>query len=392
MGLSAGDRSRAERLLILISAGTAARRRSMREQAGRLMAEVDWSSLAETLRWRRLLPTLGPRILELAEGRANDDFAAAVEQAIEAGRRQGALLQLVSLRVMSALADAGIRSAPLKGPFLGEAVHGDAGRRLCSDIDLLVEAELLGAAAEVVCGLGYCPPANQVEQRGLPLLHFALAHERGELPPVELHWRIHWYERSFARERLLPPVEDHGGEWRPAPADELAALLLFYARDGFVDLRLASDLSAWWDVFGGELQPGALDRLLRAYPALGRVVAVAARVAEMVVGLPATQIVGDMPRLGLRDRMAMRMANPNPRASQPQIYADMGLIDGLLAPPGGFGEFVRRQLLLPHEVMEGHPRLVPEGGTRSPMGHSARVLARYGLAMTRMVRPPETAC
>lgn len=52
-----------------------------------------------------------------------------------------------------------------------------------------------------------------------------LVHERGELPLVELHWRMHWYEQDFARERLLPPAEDPMGDWRPAPVDELATLL-----------------------------------------------------------------------------------------------------------------------------------------------------------------------
>jgi Uncharacterised nucleotidyltransferase len=173
----------------------------MLEQAGQLVAGVDWSRLGETLRSRKLLPALGPRILELAEGRASDDFAAAVEQAIATGRRQGAFLQLVSLRVMAALADAGIRSTALKGPLLGEAIYGDPGRRLSSDIDLLVATEQLHTAVEVVRGLGYAAPTDYVQDCGLPLLHFALFHERGELPPVELHWRVHWYERSFARER-----------------------------------------------------------------------------------------------------------------------------------------------------------------------------------------------
>src|SRR5271168_3857146 len=100
--------SQAERQLILLSAGTAARRRAMREQSGRLAVEVGWSRLAETLRSRKLLPMLGPRILELAGKRASDDFAAAVERAIEAGRRQGTFLQLVSLRLIAMLSDAGI--------------------------------------------------------------------------------------------------------------------------------------------------------------------------------------------------------------------------------------------------------------------------------------------
>jgi Uncharacterised nucleotidyltransferase len=382
--------SQAERQLILLSAGTAARRRAMGERAEGLMAEVDWPRLAETLRRRKLLPTLGPRILELATGRATDDFAATVEQALATGRRHGAFLQLMSLRAIAMLADAGIRSSALKGPLLGEAIYGDPGRRSSSDIDLLVSPEQLQTAAEVVRGLGYGAPTGYVYDRGLPLLHFVLVHERGELPPLELHWRVHWYEQSFARERLLPPAVDSLGEWRPAPADELAALLLFYARDGFVGLRLAADLGAWWDVHGADLTPGALDELLRAYPAFARVIPAALEVAERIVGLPATQFVGDMPRLGLGERMAVRLANPNPRSSPSQLYADMGLIDGLLMPRGGFGAFVRRQVLPPPEVLDQQARHAARRRARSSLGRGAGVVARYGLTMTHLMRAPET--
>ena len=382
--------SRAERQLILLSAGTATRRLGMREEAGRLLEEVDWSRLTERLRLRRLLPALGPRILELAEGRASDDFAAAVEQAITVGRRHGAFLQIISLRVIAALADAGIRSAALKGPLLSEAIYGDSGRRLSSDIDLLVATEQLHAAVEVVRRLGYAAPTDYVQDCGLPQLHFALVHERGELPPVELHWRVHWYERSFARDRLLPPTADRLGGWRPNLADEFAALLLFYARDGFVGLRLASDLSAWWDVYGTELPPGWLDELLSVYPELARVIPAAAKAACNTMGLPATQIMGDMPKLNLRARTAVRLANPNPRASQPQLYADMGLIDGLLMPRGDLGAFIRRQVILPPEVLDELDRRAPKQRARSSVRRGVGMLGRYGLTAARLVRAPET--
>ena len=355
-----------------------------------MMGEVDWPRLAETLRLRRLLPVLGPRILELAQRRADDDFATAVKQAVDAGRRHGAFLQLVSLRAIAMLADAGVRSIALKGPLFGEAVYGDPGRRPSSDIDLLVSPEQLRTAVEVIRGLGYGAPTDHVYDCGLPLLHFVLVHERGELPPIELHWRVHWYERSFARERLLPPVVDPLGQWRPAPADELAALLLFYARDGFVDLRLASDLSAWWDVYGAELPPAPLDELLRSYPALARVIPVAVTVAERMVGLPAAQIIGDMPKLGLRGSMAVRLANPHPHSSRPQLYADIGLIDGLLMPPGGFGAFVRRNVLPPPEVLDQQARHAARRRARSRLGRGAGMLGRYGLAIARLMRAPET--
>ena len=382
--------SRAERRLILLSAGTVARRRVMREQAERLVAAVDWRQLTEDLRRRRLLTVLGPRILELAEERADDDFATTVEQAVDAGRRHGAFLQLVSLRIVAMLADAGIRCTALKGPLMGEALYGDPGRRLSSDIDLLVAPEQLSLAVEVVRGLGYGAPIDHVDGNGLPLLHFVLVHERGELPPVELHWRIHWYERNFSRQRLLPPAVDPLGRWRPPPAHELVALLLFYARDGFVGLRLASDLGAWWDVYGAQLSPGSLAELLHLHPALARVVPVSVQAAEATVGLPATRILGDTRRLGLRERMAVRLANPNPRSSRSQLYADIGLIDGLLMPKGGFGAFVRRNLLLPPEVLDQQAQHGARRRARSPLGRSVGVLGRYGLTMTRLLRPPET--
>jgi Uncharacterised nucleotidyltransferase len=393
----------AERQVILLSAGMAARRQSMREQARQLLLEVEWPRLAETLRRRRLLTVLGPRIVELAEEgsvsggfaetreSARDTFAKAVEQALEAGRRRGTLLQLVSLRIVAMLADAGIRCAPLKGPLLGEAIYGDPGRRLSGDIDLLVAPEQLQAAVEVVRELGYGAPTDYVQECGLPLLHFVLTHERGELPPVELHWRVHWYERAFACERLLAPVGDVADDWRPAPADELAALLLFYARDGFVGLRLATDLGAWWDVHGADLPAGALVELLGAYPALARVIPSAVCAAEKVVGLPAERIIGSARKLSLRELVAVRLANPNPRSSQSQLYADMGLVDGLLAPAGGFGAFVRRQLLPAPEVLDQQAEHGAKQRARPRLARFLGVLARYVLRMTSLIRAPEMA-
>jgi hypothetical protein len=377
--------SQAERQLILLSAGIASRRKAMREQAQRLMGQVEWARLAEALRKRRLLSVLGPRIVELGGDHVDEEFAMAVQRAIEAGRRPGAFLQLVALQMMIMLSEEGIRSAVLKGPQLSETLYGDPGRRLSSDIDLLVSPDRLQAAVDVVRGLGYGAPTDYVQKCGLPLLHFVLAHEGGKLPPVELHWRIHWYERAFASERLLAPLGASLGEWRPAAVDELAALLLFYARDGFVDLRIACDLSAWWDVRGGELPPRALEEVLIAHPALARVIPAAARAAERVVGLPAGQVLGGAGRLGVRQRVAVRLANPNPRGSASQRYADMGLIDGLVAPPGGLGAFVRRQILPPREVLDQQAQHGARRRARSRMTRCIGVLGRYVLTLARLV-------
>jgi hypothetical protein len=375
--------SNAERQLILLSAGTARRREALRGRAVVLAADIDWARLAAVLHARRLLTLLGPRILELLGESVEQEFADAVAHALEAGRRQGQLLALLTLRLLELLADAGIRAAPLKGPLLGEAIHGDVARRLSSDIDVLVAPDQLRDAVAVARELGYGAPTDHLLADGLPLLHLRMLAEQGKLPPLELHWRIHWYERRFAQERLLPPSARVPEGWRPAPADELAALLLFYARDGFIDLRIAADLSAWWDTRGDALAVGALAPLIDAYPQLARVLPAAARVAQNLIGLPARALLGDAGELGMRERVAVKLANPHPRSSQPQLYADMGLVDGLLAPPGGFRGFVRRQLLPPAEVLDQQARHGQRSRSRSASTRLLGVLGRYGLTVTR---------
>src|SRR4029079_8012665 len=83
----------------------------------------------------------------------------------------------------------------------------------------------------------------------LPRLHRELFHET--LPPLELHWRIHWYEESFAAAALARAQPTNEGWRRLQPADELASLLLFLARDGFAGLRQTVDVAAWWAALGG---------------------------------------------------------------------------------------------------------------------------------------------
>jgi hypothetical protein len=377
-----------EQRIILLSAAIADHRRETGERVKAQMTQVDWSLLAELLRSQRLLPTLGPRVLELAGESALEEFGTAVANAIEATRRQDALLQLISAKTAEALAVAGIRSTALKGSFLGESLYGEAGRRLSSDIDLLVVPEHLDRAVEVIRGLGYARPNDHVDANGLPLLHFAMVHERNELPPLELHWRVHWYETRFARERLLAPSGSGASGWRPAPVDELTALLLFYARDGFTGLRQATDLGAWWDAFGADLSPGALAETIRSYPDLAPALKAALAVAERTVRFPAERVLAGGAAPGTRGRIAVRLANPRPYDSEAQLFAEIGLIDGLLTPRRGLPAFLRRQVAPPVEVIREHAEKAHRGRVTSTAGYSLRVLGRYALAIARLLGFP----
>ncbi len=374
--------------LIGLSVATAGRRARERALAEQLIEDVDWQALADALASTRLLGTLGPRLLALAPGVAGEQFERRLAETLEAGRRQGALLALVAQQAVELLAEAGIRCATLKGPQLGEALYGDAGRRSSSDIDLLVEPARLRDAVDVVRSLGYAQPYDRVDEHGRPLLHFALVHERAELPPVELHWRIHWYETRFAQERLLAPTGTVAAEWRPAAVDELAALLLFYARDGFLALRHACDVGAWWDTRGGELAYGAMDGLLAEHAALRPALRTALVVAERAVGLPASQIGESSSRLRARERAARRLAGAASGRSEAQRFAQMGLIDGLLAPPGGLRAFAGRQLIAPKRAPQNGAAWPPEG---LDVAHGLRVLCRYSLALLGLLRRQPTS-
>ncbi len=370
----------AERRLTLLAAGTAERRRQHVALAAELADRSDMVRLAHVLRELRVLGALGPRLIELAPEACGGHLAEQCRQVMDAGRRHATFVQLATAQIVHTLADAGIRSTPLKGPFLAETIYGDVGRRTCGDIDLLVSPDQLEQAVAAVRTLGYGPSEDHVDEDGLPLLHHALAHVRGELPPVELHWRGDRYEARFAQDRLLAPAGAPAGSWRPEPAYELTTLLLFYARDGFAGLRHASDLSAWWDRFGDQLDPGAIAVVLEQYPAFARVIPAALRAGERLLGLPRISAGG-----GVRARAAAQLANPHPALSAPQLYAEMGLIDGLLTPRGGLRPFVRRQLLPPRRVLEQHARASGRDAPRSRLGRAAGTLGRFALALPRML-------
>ena len=376
---------RAEARLARLSAGTAAQRAATRDEADRLVDRVDWSALADILTGRRLLPLLGERIAELAGQRAPASFVDATREAIQAGAELDGLLELLSVQLLDALATAGIPSMPLKGPALGRALYGEPGRRPSADIDLLVRAEDLSGAVVVAEGLGYRDTEPYRPGERLPLLHRRLVHQRPGLPVLELHWRVHWYEQLFSREMLLRSSPGGPIGNRAAPADELTGLLLFYARDGFVDLRLACDLGAWWDALGSQLPRGAVADQIARYPALERVLVAATEVSDRVVGVPRLELLGEEHELERRVRLATALANADARGSRTQHQSDALLVDLLLTPPGGWRESMKRQLRTPSGVQPGQtpPRRY---GLSASVNHGLRLGRRHALGLLRVAR------
>lgn len=368
--------------LTALIAGTQAVRAARSDEVEQLISLVDWRSLAERLEARRLLPLLGERLTVLAGSRAPDWFVEVTRRAICQCHEQDEWLEIISTHVSEVLRAHGIPSRTLKGPSLGRALYGELGRRPSRDIDVLVTQEDLPTAIAIAGRLGYRSFHPRADTGALPLLHVRLSHAASVLPPLEVHWRVHWYECRFSRELLLRTV-DAGPSRSSAPLPyELASLLLFYARDGFVDLRLACDLAAWWDMFGAQLEPAALNTIIDEHPKLERALVAAVEVASRVVGLPGQKLLAKHRTPERRVRLAARLANPDGQGSRQQRVADMWLVDWLLTPRGGRRECVLRQLHKP-----GDDDLHLTSPARRPLAslnRAGRLSTRYGFSLLRL--------
>jgi hypothetical protein len=370
-------RLRAQEELMLLAAGTRARRTQTATHARELFERMPWDALLVDLAHQGLVPLLGGRILEVAEARAPAEFARAVREQTDASRRAGALLELATLRVATALEAAGVANVPLKGPLLARALHGDPGMRYSRDIDVLVERVALERAALALEPLGWRSEDGPAAD---PVLHVRLIHGEG-LPDVELHWRVHWYETEFGARALARAQPGAEGVRRLCLEDDLAALMLYQARDGFAGLRHPTDVAAWWDAHEQQSDTTVLEPIVRAHPGLRRALTASAAFLERLVGVPANRLIEAPPRLPWGPRGAIALANPLMRGKPEQITAEVSLVDGLLAPKGQRTAFLRRRALPnPHELPAS------AFGRRLSLArveHVLRLLRRYSLALVR---------
>jgi Uncharacterised nucleotidyltransferase len=379
---------RPERELTLLLAGTAAYRARHRDRLPELTERVDLAALEAFLLRQGMTVLIGRRLEEAAGDALPDGFRARVREQTQRARRQGVSQQMLTVRLTAALEAEGVRALAIKGPLLGERLYDDAGARISADIDLLVAESDLSRAVEIVVGIGYERQEHAAASGSRrPVLHERLVHP-ADLPPVELHWRVHWYEERFSAdllERCMPGPE---GWLLPRPADELVELLLLYARDGFAGLRLASDVAAWWDRYGAELDAAEVTEVASAYPATTRALATASLLAEQLVGVPAARMLS-AETLSLASRRAVRFANWSLDGAEGQISANVSLIDWLLAPTGQWRALVRRHVLLTRQDLL---TAWPEAGSSVPrvltlrLLHAVRVVRRYTIAAWTVFR------
>lgn len=367
--------------LARLLAGTEGRREENVARIQSLAGLADDERLMARLQRVRLPLLVADRLEELAPGPRSASFRGRIDGFRAASEERGRIFQAAAALVRHTLEDAGIPALEVKGAQLARRLYGDAAFRYSTDLDVLIPAARLYESAWRCGTLGYLVPADQ---QGLPRLHLVLNHHAAAMPPLELHWRIHWYERRFAEDMLQRSRLEHG-ERVAEPIDELAALLLFVARDGFASLRLAADAGAWWDRFGADLGPAALDAHCRHYPELEPAWRAAALACQRTVGLPGAWLLGESRRRPRRrEQLAISLANWELAGDSDRISADVKLVDGLLSPPGQWRAFVRRQVVPDDDSLREYYDLAGDERWRLRAWrvlHPPKMLARWAASL-----------
>ena len=163
---------------------------------------------------------------------------------------------------------------------------------------------------------------------------------------MEVHWRVHWSERSLSEELLRSSTEAADGLRRAEPAQELALLLLIYARDVLYGPRLVADIAAWWDQLGDRLAPGALDGIVARNPALRRSLVAALECLERFAGVRARHVLTDAAP-DRSTRRAVGLADPLRADESADVEATIMLIDVLLSMGREKLGFLQRYYLQP---------------------------------------------
>ena len=154
---------------------------------------------------------------------------------------------------------------------------------------------------------------------------------------------------------LARSVPGRDGVLVAEPGDELTALLLMYARDGFAGLRLAADVAAWWDRHADELGSCAIERLAQEHPTISRTLTTAVALTERLVGVPGHRLLSEK-ELASASELAMRLANWSLRGSRSQIDANAYLVEWVLSPATQRPAVMYRQFVLASREIAGPER------------------------------------
>ena len=227
--------------------------------------EINWARVVQVARKHRVIPWVARYVQRFPDG-VPDGIRESLHRLSKQIAMRSLLLTGELFRVLDLMANGGIRAIPFKGPMMGALCYGDLSLRECDDIDVLVPAQDVARATELLLTKGYdfVSPCSDSDQECLMRTGwaFTFVHERTRLH-LDLHWKFtpSGFSFPFDVQRLwsrLKPVQLAGRQvlsFQPQDAlllhcvhgakHQWVRLEWVYALAGF--LRSNADLD-WEDV------------------------------------------------------------------------------------------------------------------------------------------------
>jgi hypothetical protein len=203
-------------LVLLLARGTVPT--EIEEQVGSLLRQdLAWDLVVAEARAQGVLPLLTRNLSRLGFPSVPAAVRAELEAAYQRNAVRNTLLARELSRLLERFGSGGVPVIPLKGVALAESLYGDAGLRMCSDLDVLVPRPAVGDAFKLLLANGYeRADRYPVELADVDfLVHNTMEYGFRPGPPafphlLELHWDIAWRWRADAA-----MVDDIWAEARP---------------------------------------------------------------------------------------------------------------------------------------------------------------------------------
>lgn len=270
----------AECLVLLAQGGLGAEHQDVAR--GFLARPLAWPAIRRWAYGHDVFPAVARNLRQLGWPHVPAAIRSEMEEAERLNAARNALLVRRLARVLARFARAEIPVIPLKGVALAESLFGEAGRRVCTDLDILVPPVAVRQAFELLLADGY----TQADRYRVdsPDVNFLVgsAMEYGFTPSassfpylLELHWDIAWRWRADtamlddlwaeARREVFWGVE----AWTLSPEWELLYLAVHAARHRWQGLKWLVDIHEVcvrakfdWDMVTDKAHRFGLDRTL----------------------------------------------------------------------------------------------------------------------------------
>ena len=207
--------------------------------------KIDWALFARKALDHGLAELAGHGLALTAPDLVPDEILNALAEVLGRTRKQNCVLFDELARLMAALANAGIKAIPFKGPVLALQVYGDIGLRVFSDLDFLVQDSDMASAVAILLDLGY-ERSEALSQAQIKIVQYlqgqeALYNKTAGIG-IEPHTRL-------TPAKLALDI-DYAGLWSRAGRTKLDGhdMLRLAPEDDFLMLAIHGGKEMWWNI------------------------------------------------------------------------------------------------------------------------------------------------